>query len=564
MKFLVSQLATMLKQPIVRANFSQLTKLVVMLLVLIGAYSVVFHVLMVYEGRSYSWLTGVYWTLTVMSTLGFGDITFHSDLGLLFTIIVLVSGIILLLIMLPSAFVRFYGPWLEARLKLRTPRTVPTGTKGHVLICIDDPIAAELRKRLTLLGVPHYTLVEDLGMAAELYDTGVPVIVGDPQEGATWSATAVQDARCVFANVQDAENTNIVLTVRQLDTKVPILATADLDDSIDLLELSGATQVLPIRRQLGEQLANRVNAGHAEVRPLGTYRGLELGEFPVHNTPLAGRTLRELELHRRFGVTVVGVWTRGGFATPNPDHPLVNTCVVVVIGTAAQLLDLNTLLVIYDTNYAPTLVIGGGRVGRAAAMALRARDVAVHVIELNESVAAKLGDATDKVFVGNAADRELLRTAGLDVAPAVILTTNNDSTNIYLTVYFRKLNPGLRIISRITNESNLEAVHRAGADFVLSYASLGAESVVAALKGRDVMLLGTGVELFDVRVPRSVVGKTLAQSEIRSRTGVSVIAIQRAGTIDTGVTATTLLPDDGELLLVGTHEQRVRFVEMFS
>jgi len=38
-------------------------------------------------------------------------------------------------------------------------------------------------------------------------------------------------------------------------------------------------------------------------------------------------------------------------------------------------------------------------------------------------------------------------------------------------------NPDLRIISRITHEQNLEAVHRAGADFALGYSSLGAESI---------------------------------------------------------------------------------------
>nr|MBF0222247.1 hypothetical protein [Desulfobulbaceae bacterium] len=37
---------------------------------------------MMYEGREFSWITGFYWTLTVMSTLGFGDITFQTDLGL--------------------------------------------------------------------------------------------------------------------------------------------------------------------------------------------------------------------------------------------------------------------------------------------------------------------------------------------------------------------------------------------------------------------------------------------------------------------------------------------------
>jgi voltage-gated potassium channel len=70
------------------------------------------------EGRYHSWITGVYWTLTVMTTLGFGDITFASDIGRFFSIIVLLSGIVLLLILLPFMFIRlFYAPWLEAQVR---------------------------------------------------------------------------------------------------------------------------------------------------------------------------------------------------------------------------------------------------------------------------------------------------------------------------------------------------------------------------------------------------------------------------------------------------------------
>ena len=104
---------------------------------------------MLYEDREYSWVTGFYWTLTVMSTLGFGDITFESDLGRFFSIIVLMSGIVLLLIMLPFAFIRFfYAPWLEAQIHTQAPRQVPADTKGHVIICRYDSIARNLIKRL--------------------------------------------------------------------------------------------------------------------------------------------------------------------------------------------------------------------------------------------------------------------------------------------------------------------------------------------------------------------------------------------------------------------------------
>ncbi|NIN99101.1 MAG: potassium channel protein, partial [Anaerolineae bacterium] len=54
----------------------------------VAIFAVGFHLIMYHvEGQEHSWVTGVYWALTVMTTLGFGDITFHSDLGRLFSIV---------------------------------------------------------------------------------------------------------------------------------------------------------------------------------------------------------------------------------------------------------------------------------------------------------------------------------------------------------------------------------------------------------------------------------------------------------------------------------------------
>ena len=108
MKFLTSQISLFMQQKSMRRNMGFLLRFIVMLLALIAVYSILFHYIMEYEQRSYSWVTGVYWTLTVMSTLGFGDITFTSDLGRVFSIVVLLSGVLLLLIMLPVTFIQFF------------------------------------------------------------------------------------------------------------------------------------------------------------------------------------------------------------------------------------------------------------------------------------------------------------------------------------------------------------------------------------------------------------------------------------------------------------------------
>ena len=121
MKTLSTQLATFLSTRDAKRNLGALIRFTIGLLALIAFYTVLFHVIMdQVEGREFSWFTGLYWTLTVMSTLGFGDITFTSDTGRVFSVVVLMSGIVLLLVMMPFMFIHnFYAPWLEARIRDR-------------------------------------------------------------------------------------------------------------------------------------------------------------------------------------------------------------------------------------------------------------------------------------------------------------------------------------------------------------------------------------------------------------------------------------------------------------
>ena len=108
-----------------RRNLRVLARFFLVLAVMIFVYTVAFHLLMLREGQEYTWITGFYWTLTVMSTLGFGDITFHTDIGRLFSILVLLSGMTFMLILLPFTFIEFfYEPWMNAQSAARAPRSL--------------------------------------------------------------------------------------------------------------------------------------------------------------------------------------------------------------------------------------------------------------------------------------------------------------------------------------------------------------------------------------------------------------------------------------------------------
>jgi Trk K+ transport system NAD-binding subunit len=568
MKTVSSQLASLTAAGgTLRRQLAPFVRYVALLTAVVLFYGWLFHVIMAWEGQDHTWFTGIYWALTVMSTLGFGDITFHSDLGRVFSSIVLLTGMLLLLIILPFLFIRFvYAPWLDERSRSRIHelRAVPAGTEGHVLICVDDPIAMELISNLELAGVPAFLIEPDPDRALQLEDARVPVITGEIDAVETYRAARVQHARLVFANASDMVNSNIVLTVRELSESVPIAAVAEVEDSIDVLELSGATHVLPLKQRLGEHLANRASAMSAHANVIGRFHDLLLAEFPVHNTPLQGKTVRDTRLREFTGVTIVGVWDHARLAPARPDLTLTPHCVPVVIGTSEQIEELNEVLVIYDANPHPVLVIGGGKVGRAAALALKRREIPVHVVERNPDLEPKIRGIPDRLFIGDAADRDVLDEAGIADAPSILLTTHDDAMNIYLSVYCRRLNPEARILTRVTHERNIEAIRRAGADFVLSYASFGVQTVFSIVRGREIVVLGEDVNLFYIEVPTALAGKTLAEAEIGARTGLNVIAIQRNGRVDTELGRELRLPNDSELVALGSTEQRMRFSEAYG
>jgi len=566
MKFLSGHLGYALQDQDLRRNVRALAKYGLFLLVVIAVHSVVFHVIMLQvEGREHSWITGVYWTLTVMSTLGFGDITFQSDVGRVFSVVVLISGVILLLIVLPFAFIRyFYAPWLEAQLRTRVPDAVPHGTEGHVVFIDWDSIAQDMVSRLDAEGIPYFVLAEEGAAAAGLQADGISTIRGKVDAIQTYERLAIDRARLVVLNRDDLMNTNVALTIRDVSATVPTVAFAENEHSVDILQLGGCTHVLPLKRILGEQLANRVNGGHAQAHVIGRYRDLVIAEFSVHGTPLVGKTIAESNLREIAGVSILGMWDRSRILPAKPDLRFRELSLPVVAGSEDAIERLNEYLYIYDTNWNPVIILGGGKVGRAAARALKQRAVPVHMVERNPELAAKIGDLPDRLVIGDAADRDVMRQVGIEDAPSVLLTTNRDEANIYLTAYTRRISPDAQIVSRITHERNLPSIQRAGADLTLSYSALGVETIFSLLHDRPAVILGEGIGFHDIACPKSLEGVTLRDSQIGARTGLTVVALEVEGRLLTDPQASTILLPNSLLLTIGTEEQRETFREVYG
>ncbi|HUF27051.1 MAG TPA: NAD-binding protein [Gemmatimonadaceae bacterium] len=561
MKLLPAHLAFLTQTRSTRRNLRSLLILLGMATVLVTVYAVLFHVLMEMEGQSHSWVTGFYWTLVTMSTLGFGDIIFQSDAGRVFSVIVLLSGVMLLLVIIPFTFLQFfYAPWMAAQSQGRTPRYVPEDVVGHVLFSDYDPVAISLIERLEAHGRRYFVLQADSMSALALYDKGVKVVLGPRDDKETYVRVRADTASLVVVTGDDYENTTITFTIREVSETVPIVALARAEESIDILELAGATNVLHLADMLGRSLARRTLGGASRANIIGQFGELLIAEAPVAGTPLVGRTIVESQLREVTGVTVVGAWERGRFTIPRADYTITASTVLVLAGSAEQLSQFDELVLIYNAFSTPVLILGAGRVGRAAAHYLREREIPYRLVDKNPDRVRGESSAV----VGSAADIEILERAGIRDAPTTIITTNQDETNIYLTIYCRKLRPNMQIISRATLERNVSTLHRAGADFVMSYASMGASAVFNVLEQNDVVMLAEGLDVFRHPTPTALVGKTLAESQIRETTECSVIALETDGRTEINPDPAAPLPAGSELILIGTTAAERRFLARYK
>ena len=552
----------------IRERIGTLIRFGILLLCVVGLFTMTFQVIMwEIEGQSHSWPTALYWTVVTMSTVGFGDIVFESDVGRMFSLFVLASGIPLLLVILPAIFIRVvYAPWLEARLRQDVPSQPDKPLSDHVIITRHGPIASGLIDRLALSEIPYVVVEPDKSTALQLMNDDVHVVNANLDSRETYEHVCAEQARFVVANCEDTVNTNIALTVREVSDHVPIVGLVEDEDSIDILEFSGCTHVYAPFIRLGEFLAARASAGVGSADVIGSVKGLQVAEFIARNTVLSGQTVSETELREQTGANIVGVWQRGKFVSAYPQTVIKDDSIVVTVGTETQLqaVDDKILPSKQTSSSNMILVIGAGSVGMAALHALKAQGFVVHVLDRDPQACQRIRAVADEVVVGDANERSTLIRAGLERALSVVLTTGDDAMNIYLAIYCRRLKVDLRIVSRITESRNVEAIHRAGADFAFSSAALGAKVIDSYVEGRDHVLLDHDVQAMSLVLPAALENKELSDTEITAKTGLAVVAVEKKGSVITDLNNLGPLPPGSTLILLGTSKQERIFTQQFG
>lgn len=561
MKFLVSELSYFFQKKSTRLNLKKLMIFVGVLVGVIFLFTFIFHLISVYEGQDHSWISGLYWTLVTMTTLGFGDIVFYTDIGRFFSVVVLITGVVFLLVMLPFTFIQFfYAPWLEAQAQARAPRELPYETRNHVIITRFNPVAVALIEKLKAFDYEYYILISELNEALDISDQGYNVIHGSADDPETWRLVRVERAAMVVANDNERVNTNVAFTIRELSESVPLVTFTNIDEAVDILKLAGSDLVLNLAEMMGQSLVRRVVGGSARVHVIGRFQDLVVAEAPAMETPLVGKTLLETRLREVTGVNVVGFWEHGEFHNVSSATEIKNNSILVMVGTVESLRKYDELMGIYHASDAPVVILGCGRVGEVVGRSLRERQIPFKIVE--KELRANI--FKDVQIIGDAADLKVLKKAGLDKAHTVIITPSEDDTNIYLTLYCRKLRPDMQIISRASLDRNQHTLRRAGADFTLSYSTMGANAIFNFFQRGEVVMLAEGLNIFKVAMPGKLHEKKISDTHVRDLTGCTIVGVEQEKEIVLQPEPDFTLSKRQRLILIGTLDSEMKFWKCYG
>jgi len=221
------------------------------------------------------------------------------------------------------------------------------------------------------------------------------------------------------------------------------------------------------------------------------------------------------------------------------------------------------------------IICGYGRVGRRVADEFRAAGVPFVVLDFSEvarQAAAQRGDSM--VEGAGTEDGDLLR-AGLDRARGLVVSSDSDADNLYITLSARAQRPDLTIVARASDEAAEKKLRLAGADrVVLPYASAGRTIANLVLKPQvveflDVVTTATGPDLqlaeIEIAPGSPPAGKTIRELRVRHETGAIIVALRKPdGTFDTTPEPDVRI-DAGDVLIgVGSPDEIARLENLFA
>ena len=221
------------------------------------------------------------------------------------------------------------------------------------------------------------------------------------------------------------------------------------------------------------------------------------------------------------------------------------------------------------------IVCGYGRVGRRAAEELRQSGVSYVVLDFSSDATAAAEEIGDLFIAGSGAEDEDLVRAGIDRARGILVASDDDGDNMYITLSAKSRRPDMTVIARASTEEAERKLRLAGADRVVTpYATAGRVMAQLMVKPQVASFLSTltstdqpgmSFEEIEVKSTCGAVGLTIGELDVAERTGANIVAVRKhGGRLDVRPTKETLLEEADVIVGVGSPEEIRKLEEMFE
>jgi voltage-gated potassium channel len=210
------------------------------------------------------------------------------------------------------------------------------------------------------------------------------------------------------------------------------------------------------------------------------------------------------------------------------------------------------------------IVCGFGRIGAVIAEEFTQQQIPFVLIERDPTRVQEALERGMLAVEADASHEETLRKLHIERARGLVAAVGTDAENVYTVLTARVLAPQLFIVGRAETEDAEQKLRRAGADRVVSPYAIGAQQMAqTALRPAvvDFVKLATQAGSLELAMEQivvasaSLVGKSLAESNLRQRFGVIVVGIQRAsGKMEFNPSPDAAMQQGDQLVVLGRPE----------
>lgn len=294
----------------------------------------------------FSVVNAFYQTVTTILTVGFGEVEPLGARGRIFTVVLLLLGVGVALYVAVTAVESFVENKLGLLGRRRMEKQIANLT-GHTVVCgygrTGREIVAQLADRTTVVVID---LSHEVVLDAQR--DRVFCVGGDATDDDTLRAAGLVDARNLIVSLRsDADAISTVLSAREINPRLRIVARVSTESSESKLRRAGADHVVNPLRLGAVQLATfSLSPSVADFVDLvgpatnGDPDAFRLEEFyiPVASA-VADRRLGDLDLRQETGALLLALrCPLGRFrSNPGPDEVLEGGSTVIAIGTESQL-----------------------------------------------------------------------------------------------------------------------------------------------------------------------------------------------------------------------------------